>query len=101
MNLRFATKYIQSKATRKRGSLQVCFTEIRLHECANMHMTTRTPHVVFVIFIGIGRGEQGRAGAFSAKVPDSSFGGVPVVYCPDDDHMEEYVHLKVQAEEEK
>ena len=24
-------------------------------------------------------------GVFSAKGPDSSFGGVPVVYCPDDD----------------
>ena len=38
---------------------------------------------------------------FSAKVPDSSFGGVPVVYCPDDNHMEEEVQLKVLEEEER
>ena len=38
---------------------------------------------------------------FSAKWPDSSFGGVPVVYCPDDDHMEEEVQLRVQVEEEE
>ena len=38
-------------------------------------------------------------GVFSAKVPDSSFGGVPVVTCPDDDHMEEEVQLSVQVEE--
>ena len=39
-------------------------------------------------------------GVFSAKGPDSSFGGVPVVYCPDYDHMEEEVQLRVQVEEE-
>ena len=32
--------------------------------------------------------------------PDSSVGGVPVVYCPDDGHMEEEVQLKVQVGEE-
>ena len=37
---------------------------------------------------------------FSAKWPDSSFGGVPVVCCPDDDHMEEEVQLRVQVQEE-
>ena len=36
-----------------------------------------------------------------AKGPDSSVGGVPVVYCPDDGHMEEEVQLKVQVEEEE
>ena len=46
-------------------------------------------------------GMLGSQPVFSAKVPDSSFGGVPVVYCPDDDHMEEEVQLKVQVEEEK
>ena len=43
-------------------------------------------------------------GVFSAKGPDSSVGGVggvPVVFCPDDGHMEEEVQLKVQAEEEE
>ena len=40
-------------------------------------------------------------GVFSAKGPDSSFGGVPVVCCPDDSHMEEEVQLKVQVEEER
>ena len=41
-------------------------------------------------------------GVFSAKEPDSSVGGVPVVvFCPDDDHMEEEVQLKVQVEEER
>ena len=40
-------------------------------------------------------------GAFSAKGPDSSVGGVPVGYCPDDVHMEEEVQLKVQVEEER
>ena len=39
-------------------------------------------------------------GVFSAKGPDSSFGGVPVVHCPDDDHMEEEVQLKIQVEKE-
>ena len=38
-------------------------------------------------------------GVFSAKGPDSSVGGVPVVYCPNDDHVEEEVQLKVQVEE--
>ena len=38
-------------------------------------------------------------GVFSAKEADSSFGGVQVVYCPDDDHMEEEVQLRVQVEE--
>ena len=40
-------------------------------------------------------------GVFSAKGPDSSFGGVPVVYCPDDAHMEEKVQLRDQVEEEE
>ena len=38
--------------------------------------------------------ETGVRGVFSAKWPDSSVGGVPVVYCPNDDHMEEEVQLK-------
>ena len=37
---------------------------------------------------------------FSAKGPDSSFGGVPVVCCSDDNHMEEEVQVSVQVEEE-
>ena len=37
----------------------------------------------------------------SAKVPDSSVGGVPVGYCTDGGHMEEEVQLKVQVEEER
>ena len=40
-------------------------------------------------------------GVLSAKGPDSSFGGVPLVYRPDDGHMEEEVQLKVQVEEEE
>ena len=41
-------------------------------------------------------------GAFLAKEPDSSIGGVPVGYCPDDDHMEEEeVQLQVQAKENR
>ena len=40
-------------------------------------------------------------GVFSAKGPDSSCGGVPVVNCPDDVHMEEEVQLRVQVEEEE
>ena len=46
-------------------------------------------------------GSQPVGGAFSAKGPDSSIGGVPVEYCPSDDHMEEEVQLKVQVEEER
>ena len=37
----------------------------------------------------------------SARGQDSSVGGVPVGYCPDDGHMEEEVQLKVQVEEEE
>ena len=40
-------------------------------------------------------------GVFSAKGPDSPVGGVPVVYCPDDDHTEEEVQLRIQVEEER
>ena len=40
-------------------------------------------------------------GVFSAKGPDSSVGGVSVVYCPDDGHTEEEVQLEVQVEEEE
>ena len=40
-------------------------------------------------------------GVFSAKGPDSSVGGVPVVYCPDVGHMTEEIQLKVQVEEER
>ena len=40
-------------------------------------------------------------GAFSTKTPDSSVGGVPVGYCPDDVHMEEEVQHKVLVEEEE
>ena len=36
-------------------------------------------------------------GVFSAKGPDSSVGGVPVVNCPDVDHMEE---VEVEREEQ-
>ena len=32
---------------------------------------------------------------------DSTVGGVPVVYGPDDDHMEEEVQVSVQVEEEE
>ena len=38
--------------------------------------------------------ETGVRGVFSTKGPDSSVGGVPVVFCPDDDRMEEEVQLK-------
>ena len=38
---------------------------------------------------------------FSAKGPDFSIGGVPVVYCPDDAHMEEEVQVSVQVEEDR
>ena len=35
-------------------------------------------------------------------MPDSSIGGVPVGFCPDEVHMEEEeVQVKVQAEEEE
>ena len=37
-------------------------------------------------------------GGNSAKGPDSSVGGVPVVNCPGDDHMEEEVQVSVQVE---
>ena len=40
-------------------------------------------------------------GAFSANGPDSSVGGVPVGYFPDDVHMEEEVQLKFQVEAER
>ena len=41
-------------------------------------------------------------GAFSAKGPDSSLGGVPVGSCLDEVHMEEEgIQVKVQAEEEE
>ena len=39
-------------------------------------------------------------GVFSAKGPDSSVGGVPVVNCPEVDHVEEEVQVSVQVEEE-
>ena len=39
------------------------------------------------------------SGVLSAKGPDSSVGGVPVVYCPDVDHIEEEVQLTVLVEE--
>ena len=39
-------------------------------------------------------------GVFSVKGPDSLVGGVPVVNCPEVDHMEEEVQLRVQVEEE-
>ena len=45
-------------------------------------------------------GSKPARGVFSADGPDSSVGGVPVVHCPDDDHMEEEVQLRVQVEEE-
>ena len=37
---------------------------------------------------------------FLAKGPDSSFGGVPVGNCLDDDHKEEEVQVRVQIEVE-
>ena len=41
-------------------------------------------------------------GVLLAKVPDFSFGGVPVGYCSDEVHMdEEGVQIQVQAEEEE
>ena len=40
-------------------------------------------------------------GVFSAKGPDSQLAEVPVVYCPDDGHMEEELQLRVQVEEEE
>ena len=44
----------------------------------------------------------GVRGVLLAKVPDSSFSGVPVGYCPDEVHMEEEgVQVQVQAEEEE
>ena len=56
-------------------------------------------------------GSQPVRGAFSAKGPGSSVGGVPVGYCPDDVHMEEEVqveearigetHGKEQGEEQR
>ena len=40
-------------------------------------------------------------GVNSAKEPESSVGGVPVVNCPDVDHMEEEVQVSVQVEVER
>ena len=40
-------------------------------------------------------------GVFSAKGPDSSFGGVPVGNCLGDDHTEEEVPVRVQVEVER
>ena len=40
-------------------------------------------------------------GVCSATGPDSSFGGVPVGYWPDDGHKEEEIQLGVQVEEEE
>ena len=40
-------------------------------------------------------------GVNSAKVPDSSVGGVPVVNCPHVDHMEEEVQVRVLVEVER
>ena len=40
-------------------------------------------------------------GVFSAKGPDSSVGGVPVVNRPDVDHVREEVQVSVQVEEER
>ena len=40
-------------------------------------------------------------GVYSAREHDSSFGGVPVVNCPDVDHMEEEVQVRVQVEVER
>ena len=40
-------------------------------------------------------------GVNSAKGPDSSFGGVPVVNCLDVDHMEEEVQVRVQVKVER
>ena len=41
-------------------------------------------------------------GVLLTKGPDSSVGGVPVGYCPDEVHMEEEgVKVQVQAEEEE
>ena len=37
----------------------------------------------------------------SAKGPDSSVGGVPVVNCRNVDHMEEEIQVSVQAEVER
>ena len=51
--------------TRKCDPHQNKFTNVRLHKYANLHMTEksqqRVPHVVFIIFIVIPRGSQGRA----------------------------------------
>ena len=38
---------------------------------------------------------------FSVRGPDSSVGGVPVVNCPGDDHMEEEVQVSVQVQVER
>ena len=40
-------------------------------------------------------------GVFLAKGPDSSVGGVAVVYRPDDGHVEEDFQPRAQAEEEE
>ena len=57
-------------------SLQHGFIKICLHKNANLHMTKksqqRVPHVVFVIFIGMRRGEQGRAYLLPPLAPPPS-----------------------------
>ena len=45
-------------------------------------------------------GSQPVRGVFSTRGPDSSVDGVPVVNCPDVDHMEEEVQVSVQVEKE-
>ena len=40
-------------------------------------------------------------GVSSRQGPDSSVGGVPVVSCPDVDHMEVEVQVSVQVEVER
>ena len=51
---------------------------------------------------GLGSFDRARIvrGVFSAREPDSSVGGVPVVNCPDVDHMEEEVQVSAQVQEE-
>ena len=67
----------------------------------SLPMTTLLKWVLLEILLDGAQLDHSVRWVFSTKGPDSSVGAVPVVNCPDVDHMEEEVQVSVQVEVER
>ena len=84
--------------------VQFPFLAVAFSQVATTPTNRDNTQTTFLDCLAVQKTDSDRArivrGVFSAREPDSSVGGVPVVNCPDVDHMEEEVQVSAQVQED-